>query len=111
MVGLSAQIVSDLVLPAGSSPGLGTMLGISLTAGFAATIISSALAYYTAVATYRFGFDPDNHGIPIRSSVMDLAGTLCFVAVILLYNVSGACDDEPRTSRNCSSRRRTPPNS
>ncbi len=88
MVGLSAQIVSDLVLPAGSSPGLGTMLGISLTAGFAATIISSALAYYTAVATYRFGFDPDNHGIPIGSSVMDLAGTLCLVAVILLYNVN-----------------------
>ncbi len=88
MVGLSAQIVSDLVLPAGSSPGLGTMLGISLTAGFAATIISSALAYYAAVATYRFGLDPDNHGIPIGSSVMDLAGTLCLVAVILLYNVN-----------------------
>ncbi len=86
MVGVSTQLVSMVVGKA--SPGLAAMLGISLTAGFLATIISSALAYYTAVASYRFGFDPDNHGIPIGSSVMDLAGTLCLVAVILLYGVS-----------------------
>jgi len=86
MVGLSAEVVSDLTGKA--SPGLATMLGISLTAGFLATVVSSAVAYYSAIATYRFGFDPDNHGIPIGSSVMDLAGTLCLVAAILLFGVS-----------------------
>ncbi len=86
MVGLSAQLIA--MATGQASPGFGTMLGISMTAGFLATLISSTIAYYTAVATYRFGFDPDNHGIPIGSSVMDLAGTLCLVLVILLYGVS-----------------------
>jgi mgtE-like transporter len=86
MVGVSAQVAA--VLTHQASPGLATMVGISLTAGLLATIVSSTLAYYSAVATYRFGLDPDNHGIPITSSVMDLAGTLCLVLVMLLYGVS-----------------------
>jgi mgtE-like transporter len=86
MVGLSAQIVS--VLTHRASPGLAVMLAISLTAGLLATCISCTVAYFSAVASYRFGFDPDNFGIPISSSVMDLAGTLCLVLVILLYGVN-----------------------
>jgi mgtE-like transporter len=83
MVGVATEVVSLLTNLA--SPGFGTILAISMTAGLAATIISSAIAYYTAVASYRFGLDPDNHGIPIGSSVMDLAGTLCLVGAILLF--------------------------
>jgi mgtE-like transporter len=64
------------------------MIEISLLAGFLATIISSAVAYYSAVATFRFGWDPDNHSIPITSAIMDLAGTLCLVVVILLLGVT-----------------------
>jgi mgtE-like transporter len=86
MVGLSAQIVS--VVTHQASPGLATMLSISMIAGFLATIASSLVAYYSAVATFRFGFDPDNHGIPIGSSVMDLVGTLCLVTVILFLGVT-----------------------
>lgn len=86
MVGVSAQLAATLTHQA--SPGLATMIGISLTAGLLATVISSALAYYSAVAGYRFGLDPDNLGIPITSSVMDLAGTMCLVLVMLLYGVS-----------------------
>jgi mgtE-like transporter len=86
MVGLSAQVVS--VVTHQASPGLATMLSISLIAGFFATIASSLVAYYSAVATFRFGFDPDNHGIPIGSSVMDLVGTLCLVTVILFLGVT-----------------------
>jgi mgtE-like transporter len=83
MVGVATEVVSLLTNLA--TPGFGTILAISMTAGLAATIISSAIAYYTAVASYRFGLDPDNHGIPIGSSVMDLAGTLCLVGAILLF--------------------------
>ena len=83
LVGVSAELVS---LATGlDSPGLATMLAISLTAGFLATIISSVIAYFSAIATFRFGFDPDNHGIPISSSVMDLAGTICLIGAILLF--------------------------
>ncbi len=86
MVGLATEVVSLLTNLA--SPGFGTIVAISMTAGFVATIISSAIAYYTAIAAYRFGLDPDNHGIPIGSSVMDLAGTLCLVGAILLFGVN-----------------------
>jgi mgtE-like transporter len=51
-------------------------------------VISSAVAYYTAIATYRFGYDPDNTGIPISSSVMDLAGTACLIVAILFFGVA-----------------------
>jgi cation transporter-like permease len=64
------------------------MLQISLIAGFLATVISCAVAYYSAIATFRFGWDPDNHAIPISSAVMDLAGTLCLVLVILGLGVN-----------------------
>ena len=40
--------------------------------------------YYLAIVTYRFGLDPDNQGVPIITSVMDLAG----VAVVLLVMTS-----------------------
>jgi mgtE-like transporter len=86
MVGLAAEVVS--LLTNLRSPGFGTIIAISMTAGFVATIISSAIAYYTAIASYRFGLDPDNFGIPIGSSVMDLAGTLCLVGTILLFGVN-----------------------
>jgi mgtE-like transporter len=85
-VGFSSNLIA--VVTGNATPGLATMLSISLIAGFLATIFSSLVAYYTAVATFRFGLDPDNHGIPISSSVMDLLGTLCLVLVILLLGVS-----------------------
>lgn len=85
MVGIGIDIVSAITGRA--SPGALMMLAVTLTAGMMATAISWAVAYATAVATFRFGLDPDNYGIPISSSVMDLAGTFCLVAVILLFGV------------------------
>jgi mgtE-like transporter len=86
LVGLSAEIISAATGRA--SPGLAAMVGVSLFAGFLATIIATTLAYYTAVATFRFGFDPDNFGIPIGSSLMDLAGTVCLILAILTLGIS-----------------------
>jgi cation transporter-like permease len=40
--------------------------------------------YYLAVGTFRFGLDPDNQGVPIITSVMDLTG----VAVVLFVMTS-----------------------
>lgn len=70
------------------SPGLLTMIAIALTGGLFAFAFLFLVAYYTASATYRFGLDPDNHGIPVVTATMDFVGVLCLVAAILLFGVS-----------------------
>jgi mgtE-like transporter len=90
LVGLSAQFIAVLTSShhAGYVDlGVAKVLTISLVAGFVATVAACAIAYYSAVATFRFGFDPDNHGIPIGSSLMDLIGSICLILVIGLLGV------------------------
>ena len=65
-------------------PSAGTLIGATLLAGILVTPITIAAGYYLAVVTYRFGLDPDNQGVPIITSVMDLAG----VALVLLVMTS-----------------------
>jgi mgtE-like transporter len=65
-------------------PSAGALLGATLLAGVLVTPITIVAGYYLAVVTYRFGLDPDNQGVPIITSVMDLAG----VAVVLLVMTS-----------------------
>jgi mgtE-like transporter len=71
----------------GRSPGAGVMIGGTLLAGAMATVIAIAFGYVIAVLTYRFGLDPDNQTVPIITSVMDLAGVLCFLLVLELLGV------------------------
>ncbi|HXY71341.1 MAG TPA: magnesium transporter [Actinomycetota bacterium] len=87
LVGLSSQLVA--VVTNRASPGLVDMLLVSLIAGFLATIFACAIAYYGAVATFRFGLDPDNHGIPLGSSLMDLVGSICLILVIAALGIHG----------------------
>jgi mgtE-like transporter len=56
----------------------------TLVAGLLVTPVTIVAGYYLAVVTYRFGLDPDNQGVPIITSVMDLAG----VAMVLLVMTS-----------------------
>src|SRR6476659_8172440 len=65
-------------------PGAWTMIGATLLAGVLVTPLTVLAGYYLAIVTYRFGLDPDNQGVPIITSVMDLAG----VAVILIVMTS-----------------------
>jgi mgtE-like transporter len=86
LVGISAHLISRL---AGKpSPGLLAMVGVSLLAGYLATVGAAIISYATAVATYRFGLDPDNHGIPILTSSMDLVGMICLVGTVVLLRVT-----------------------
>ena len=62
--------------------GFATALAIIMIAGFLATTILNFLSYYVAIAATKFGLDPDDHCIPITSSVMDLLGSLVLVFVI-----------------------------
>jgi mgtE-like transporter len=84
--GIAAELIARLLGLA--SPGAVTMVGVSVAAGMIATVLAVVIAYYVAVATYRLGMDPDNHGIPIVSSTMDLLGMIAFVIALLAFGVA-----------------------
>lgn len=67
-------------------PAAGAMVGGSLLAGLLVLPVTLICGYYLAVLTARFGLDPDNHGVPIITSVMDLAGV---AAILLVMRTSG----------------------
>ena len=69
-------------------PGAWTFLGVVMVGGLMATVIAAVIGYYAAVATYRFGFDPDNHTIPIVTSGMDFLGVTCLVTALVLFGVA-----------------------
>jgi mgtE-like transporter len=79
LAALLVPTVTPLALPA--------TVGVTLVAGLFATPILALAAYTAATASFRFGFDPDNHGIPIVTATMDLAGVICLVAAISLLQV------------------------
>jgi mgtE-like transporter len=86
VVGILASFTSFIFGLA--SPGVLTMIGISLTAGAMATVLAVVVAYYTAVATFRIGLDPDNHGVAVITSSMDLLGVLCIVVTLLIFGIA-----------------------
>ena len=73
-VGVAGYLYGVII---GKSLGAGIMIGGTLLAGMIATAAAIVVAYYVAILTARFGLDPDNHSVPIITSVMDLAGVLC----------------------------------
>jgi mgtE-like transporter len=83
--GLGAQFVSTLV--GKDSPGLGYMVAISLVAGMVGLVFVVAVAYYTTVAAVRTDLDPDNYGIPVVSSFVDLFGAVTLVITISLFAI------------------------
>ncbi|GGI03882.1 divalent cation transporter [Egicoccus halophilus] len=64
-----------------------SMLGVTWLAGLFAVFVLAAAAYAAATTSFRFGFDPDNHGIPVVTATMDLAGVICLVAAITILQV------------------------
>jgi mgtE-like transporter len=85
LVGVSSDLVSRLV--GLGSPGLLEMVGISLVAGLMATTWAILVAYYTAVGTFRFGLDPDNHGIPAVTSSLDFLGVFSLIFTLGLFGL------------------------
>ncbi|HTC81958.1 MAG TPA: magnesium transporter, partial [Acidimicrobiia bacterium] len=85
LVAISSDLVS--VLLGLGSPGPVRMIGISLIGGLLATTACLAITYYGAIAAYRLGLDPDNHGIPLVTSSMDLIGAVALIFAILILRV------------------------
>ncbi|MDX1659715.1 MAG: magnesium transporter [Nitriliruptorales bacterium] len=69
------------------SPSLTDLIGVTLIGGMMGTTLLAAVSYAASAATYRFGLDPDNHAIPIVTSVMDFLGMLCLVAALAILGV------------------------
>lgn len=84
-IGLMAYLATILFSGGSDNMGIGTALLIILIAGFLATTLLNFLSYYVAILATRFGLDPDDHCIPITSSIMDLIGSMILVCVILFF--------------------------
>ncbi len=72
----------------GTSLGPMVMIGGTTLTGLIATAIAILVGYYVAIASARFGLDPDDQSVPIITSVMDLAGVLSFILVLALLGVT-----------------------
>jgi mgtE-like transporter len=85
LVAVSSELAANVAGLA--SPGVLKMVAISLIGGFMATVVAIGIVYYGAIATYRLGLDPDNHGIPLITSSMDLVGAFALILAIVLVGV------------------------
>ena len=70
-----------------SPPSVFVLVAVSLVGGLMATVALSIVAYAAAAAAFRFGLDPDNHGIPIVTATMDFLGILCLVSAVAITRV------------------------
>ena len=86
LVAISADIVAALFHLA--SPGALRMIAVSVVGGTIATLFAIGIGYYGSIATYRLGLDPDNHGIPIVTSSMDLVGSFALVLAIVFVGIA-----------------------
>lgn len=85
-VGLSGTLVSQAV--GLETPGLLLMLSLCLVAGAIATTGAIFVAYYTAVTSFRLGLDPDNYGIPVVTSSMDLIGAVALILSMVWLGIA-----------------------
>lgn len=86
LVAVSADIAS--LVFGYASPGLGRMVAVSLLGGGLATLFAMVIAYYGSSATYRLGLDPDNYGVPLLTSSMDLVGALSLILAIIAVGIT-----------------------
>ena len=85
LIGAVSLALADLTSLAHPSP-ITLILGTVL-AGALVTPLQIGVAYELAVATFRFGLDPDNHSVPVITSVMDLAGVTSVLVVMHILGV------------------------
>jgi mgtE-like transporter len=70
-----------------ANPGLVSMVGASLLGGVFVMPFVIGVAYFGSVTAFRFDLDPDNHGIPLVTSTMDLVGAFALVLALVLLGL------------------------
>jgi mgtE-like transporter len=84
LIGAVGWALSSLT---GAPPASGmALIGATLLAGLLVMPVTLVVSYYVAVLTARFGMDPDNTGVPIITSALDLAGV---AAILFVMRTSG----------------------
>ena len=86
VIAITTLIVANVI--GADYPGALRFFGVVMTGGILATLLAAFIGYYAATATYRFGFDPDNHTIPLVTSGMDLLGVICLVIALGVFGVA-----------------------
>lgn len=86
LIGVVGYVLGAVTRLEGMPP-FETLLAGTLLAGLVVTPITIAASYYLAVVTYRFRLDPDNQGVPIITSVMDLSGVAAVLFVMTSLEV------------------------
>jgi mgtE-like transporter len=76
------------VLTHAGHPSLGAMLGGTVLAGAMTLPVLLGVGYELAILTTRFGLDPDDHTVPIVTSVMDLAGIAAILVAMSIVGVA-----------------------
>jgi mgtE-like transporter len=80
LIGSIGWILGDMTgLP--GMPAFATLVGLTFLAGMILTPVTLIAGYQLAVLTFRVGLDPDDQGVPIITSLMDLAGIVCLLFV------------------------------
>ncbi len=85
MLGLFCAALAEFGHLAG--PAWYLVVAVAVIAGIVATTFSSILGYFTAVVTYRFGFDPDNFAVPAVTSGSDLVGAVVLMITIGVLHI------------------------
>ena len=83
---VAAHVAATLTGQTG--PALGQMLAVALLAGGLATVFVVLVAYYSTMASFRFGLDPDTYGIPLVTSSLDLVGAFTLVLAMVAVGVA-----------------------
>ena len=81
-----AQLAS--VATGQTTPGIADLMAVVLMAGLVATVLVVLVAYYTTMAAYRYGLDPDTYGIPVVMSALDLVGAFTLILAMVAVGVA-----------------------
>ena len=85
MVGSFAYIIAKF-LGISSLP-LHLTIAVALLAGEMLIVVVNLIAYYTSIISFKRGVDPDNVTIPTITSTIDLIGTACLIAVLIIMGM------------------------
>ena len=85
LVGVFGQIVNYTL----SIPTVPTlyMVASTVVAGQILIAILNFMAYYFSILSFKKGLDPDNVGIPLITSVMDVLGSGCLILSLKVFGV------------------------